>query len=314
MPIALTCDCGARFDLDESLAGQKVNCPECSQPLEVRPGGAVSPPRTSLLALASIVLALFGAFTVVGTTAAIVVGIAALAQIQRRRDRLTGAGLALTGILAGLAFTALTVALLASDLVGVDGWVRARTMAGQVDTSGALEVLTRDGNVLIRRPSTEWGRVLGDRSGDPAVGELQKKRELLLAHVRKHAFLDIAVAGNVPDLRAYEQTLRSDLAAAQKPLLGDDTDEPVEIGVVTRDGKPEDLDPIDGWDVRQWIFNVQLGSGPTWRFWVRACRKASADDRGAEPVYVLRGYAPKWRFASVEEDLKSAMDSVRLPK
>jgi hypothetical protein len=275
----------------------------------VRPGGAGSPPRTSLLALASIVLALFSAFTVVGTTAAVVLGVVALAQIKRRRDRLTGAPLALTGNLGRLALTALTVALLAGHPFNIDGWVRERTMAGQVDTTGALEVLTRDGNVLIRRPSNEWGRVLRDRSDDPAVGELQKKLELLLANVRKHAFLDVASAGIVS-----EEHIRSELAAVQKPLLGDDTGDLVPVAVVTLDRKPEDLEDVDGWSVRQWIFNVRLGTGPTWRFLVRAYRKARADDRNAEPDYVIRGYAPRWRFAAVEEDLKSAMDSVRLPK
>jgi hypothetical protein len=314
MPIALTCDCGARFDLDESLAGQKVSCPECQQPLEVRPAGATGPPRTSLLALASVVLALFGAFTVVGTAAAAALGVVALAQVRRRRGRLTGAGLALTGIVGGLLLTALTVALLLSDLVDVDGWVRERTMAGQVSTGGALEVLTRDGNVVVRRPSPEWGRVAGDRSDDPAVAELQKKRELLLANVRKHAFLDVAATGNFRDWSACEVQIHNDLLAVQKPLLGDDTDEPVAVGAVTGRGNPKDLDPIDGWDVREWTFTVRLGTGPTWRFLVRACQKAKGEDGNAAPAYIIRGYAPARRFAAVEDDLKSAMQSVRLPK
>ena len=33
MPLSLTCDCGARFELEEALAGQSVSCPECQQVL-----------------------------------------------------------------------------------------------------------------------------------------------------------------------------------------------------------------------------------------------------------------------------------------
>ncbi len=183
MPIALTCDCGVRFELDDNLAGTGVLCPECLQPLEA-PRGALSAgqPRTSSLALASIVLALIGAFTVAGTILAMFLGCTALLRIRASRGRLVGGGLAVAGIVAGFGFTGLTLLLLCWPAGPIDQWIRQRTMAIQVDTSGALEVLSRDNNVVLRRPSSEWGRVPGERSDDPAVGELQKNRELLLAN------------------------------------------------------------------------------------------------------------------------------------
>src|SRR5205085_2801140 len=80
------------------------------------------PVRTSALALCSAVLALATAFTVVGTLAAVGLGIAALVSIGRQRDKLAGHGLAVFGIVAGAALTALTLlALTTSELFGLGG-------------------------------------------------------------------------------------------------------------------------------------------------------------------------------------------------
>src|SRR5260370_41905597 len=128
MPVALTCDCGARFDVDELLAGKEVPCPECATPVQA-PLKPV-PPRTSLWALASLVLALTGAFTLVGTVAAVVVGLWALAVIRRDSPRLRGKGLATAGIITGLVLTAVNrAALLRPALPPAGGWARQRGTA-----------------------------------------------------------------------------------------------------------------------------------------------------------------------------------------
>src|SRR5262245_8798641 len=151
MALSLTCDCGARFEVEDTLAGQEVSCPECQHPLKVPAQGA-APPRTSLYALASAVLALIGAFTVVGTAAAVVLGVAALVSIARHRPRLTGVGFAAFGIGAGAVFTALTLfALGRGELFGFGDALRERTMADQVDLTGPLEVRGR--GFALTRPS-----------------------------------------------------------------------------------------------------------------------------------------------------------------
>src|ERR1700691_516058 len=99
MPLSLICACGARIELEDALAGQEVACPECQQPLKAPAGTAQSQPiRTSGFALPSLVLAVTGAFTVVGTLAAIGLGFVAVAMILRQRDRLAGLGYAVAGI------------------------------------------------------------------------------------------------------------------------------------------------------------------------------------------------------------------------
>jgi hypothetical protein len=334
MSIALTCDCGARFDLDEDLAGQKVPCPECLQPLEVpaaaTTAAAASTPtsgvrRTSLLSLASVVLALLGAFTIVGTVAAVVLGLAALVQIKRH-PRLGGTFLAVAGIVSGLVFTALTVVLLSrSDLVGVDGWIRQRTLAGAlaVDTTGALEVLSRDGNVVLRRPSEKWGRLLNDRGDDPAVGDLQQKRELLLVNVWRHAFIDVGRAGQQATLTDVGRELAKELQQQRTGLLGEDEDGPTTTpgpaatpvrdaeGNFGRDFEKDEPGHVEGWEAREWIYDVFRG-GQKWRFLIRAYKKLPGDPR--DPIYVIRAYAPMRRFEAIEEELRAALNTVSLPK
>ncbi len=120
----LTCACGARFEVDDTLAGQEVLCPECQQPIKA-PALDRPPQVTSGWALASVVLALVGAFTVLGTVLAAVLGFYALLHIARNRQRVSGAGLAVFGICLGVLFTGLTVfALTTSDLFGLESLVR----------------------------------------------------------------------------------------------------------------------------------------------------------------------------------------------
>ena len=157
MPLSLICACGARIELEDALAGQEVACPECQQPLKAPAGDAQSQPlRTSGFALASLVLAITGAFTIVGTLAAIVLGLIAVVLIFRHRERLAGLGYAIAGIAIGVVFTALTVvAFSATEPFGFAGYMRERNMAPFVDTAGPLEVVDR--GWAITRPTEQWG-------------------------------------------------------------------------------------------------------------------------------------------------------------
>src|SRR5262249_15018942 len=107
MTISLTCTCGARLEIDETFAGQTVHCPDCQRPLTTpRPERAGA--LTSGVALTSLVLALVGAFTLLGTLLAVVFGALALRDIARRPDQVTGKGYAVAGIALGVFLTALT--------------------------------------------------------------------------------------------------------------------------------------------------------------------------------------------------------------
>src|SRR5260370_353488 len=82
MSLSLSCPCGARFEVEESLARQTVSCPECQQPVQA-PAVTRRPLRTSGWAVTGVVTGLVLAFTGIGTILAILFGILALVSISR---------------------------------------------------------------------------------------------------------------------------------------------------------------------------------------------------------------------------------------
>ena len=86
MSLPLSCVCGARFEVEEAFSGQSVACPECQQSIKVPLAGRARL-RTSGYALASVVLALVGMFTIVLSAIAVVLGFIGLTSIARHRDQ-----------------------------------------------------------------------------------------------------------------------------------------------------------------------------------------------------------------------------------
>ena len=93
MTISLTCACGVRLEVDDTFAGQTINCPDCQRPLAT-PKPERAGVQTSGFAIASLTLALVGAFTLIGTVLAVLFGVLALLGIRRDPDRVTGKGYA----------------------------------------------------------------------------------------------------------------------------------------------------------------------------------------------------------------------------
>src|SRR5262249_29889915 len=106
MSLSLSCPCGARFEVEESLARQTVSCPECQRPVQA-PAATRRPLRTSGWAVAGTVCGLVLAFTGIGTVLAVIFGIIALVSISRNRDQVVGTGYAVFSIAWGVVFTGL---------------------------------------------------------------------------------------------------------------------------------------------------------------------------------------------------------------
>jgi hypothetical protein len=310
MALSLTCACGARFELEDTLAGQEVSCPECQQVLKA-PALPSLPPRTSVYALASAVLALLGAFTVLGTVAAVLVGLIALASIARNRERVTGVGFAVFGIVFGLLFTVFTLyALSTTDLFGLEAWIRNSTMTEELDYSGPLEI-TRPG-FSITRPSEKWGVVPGSKSDDPFVAPLQRDRDLILLNVARHAYIDVRALpqGALRSLDQCQTEVLDELAVQQPNPFADEEDEPPVRGRSRRAGHVRLLSsqalPDDG-DIhgRQLVAEARCGQ-KLWRFHIRLFQ------RGRGGVHVVRGYAPAQGFGRVEPELTTALETFSL--
>jgi hypothetical protein len=300
MPLPTTCGCGARFDADEALAGKETTCPECHEPVSVAPADA-APPLTSLLALSSAVLTLVGAFTVVGTAVAALLGVAGLVQISRSRGRLAGAGLATFGLVAGSALTVLTLfALSSGELLGLGSPTHLGMLAHEVKTTGPLEVVVAEKGFAMTRPSVSWGRAINDDVEDVIVGELLDDPDLLLVQPARYLFVEARVADDKVSLDRCADEVLNNLRAGRHdiPLL------------VRREVRPRVREtrqlPADGWaERRELVVDVQCGSQP-WTMLVRLQKSAAGE------FYITRAYTQRRRFSQVQPELRLVLDSFRL--
>lgn len=313
MPATLTCDCGARFEVEDLAAGQSAPCPECKSPVRA-PGRPAAPlPRNSLLALVSLVLALGGAFTAVGGALAALLGLYALFDIRRHPDLLTGHAYALAAVALGPLLAALTLGgYLAADALPFDGWVRAWALAGQLEPLPAPEVAAGNGEITLTAPSPAWRKVRGGKTAHPIVGELQPGCDVLLFEPRRNAFLDLTrvAAAAAPKREELSQWLTKELTKERPPLIGDDEDDfgrPVPRAVPPTVGAATELPPVGETTVQERPVVIRRGAS-AWRFLVRTYHRPGA------ALWVVRAYAPARRFEAAEAELRQALDSVRFPQ
>ncbi len=312
MPLLLTCECGARFEVDDYLGGTEVSCPACQQSVKA---DYRSRPRLDDWAVFSLGLALLGAFTLVGSLAALGVGLVSLLRLRRHAKTLHGKKYALTGLGLAAGFALLTLLILwFNQLLPVAAWVRQRQLAGRLDTSEQAKFSSRDGRCYLPRPAAGWLVLREGSSGDPAVDELQSQVDLLFVHPRWRAFVDLQRdlerAGN--PLTLYFDYIQTELGGLRTPLVGTDAEEnPFKsVGLLPRLVREKRLPDWEGHRGQEFVFDQQRG-GQFWRFLVRLYQKSRSREESAAPIYVLRLYAPKERFLAAEAELLALADSIR---
>jgi hypothetical protein len=299
MSLSLACPCGSRFEVEETFAGREVSCPECGRPVRApaRSRGAV---RTSDLAIGSVIVALVGAFTVVGTLVAVALGAAALVQISRNRDRVAGTGYAIFGILAGLALTALSLlAYSTGELFGVGDQIRAQAMAGKLEDDKELQLDRPKDGFRITRPSHKW------KTARPELmREMDNDNQLLLVSTSLDAFVDV-----YKDDRARGHTLQSYL----DQLLEHYRSEVDTPGKSRRGGglarmtdfkvrEKRALPPEKGVARTEAVVELRIYNQP----FVYILRVLEAKDGR---FFVLRGWTSRKRFAREEAEIRQVMDS-----
>jgi len=295
MGLSLSCTCGARFEVEDSVAGQSVACPECQQAIKVLPVRAARV-RTSGYALASMVLALVGMFTVVLSVIAIVVGMAGLVSIARHRERVGGAGYAVFGILTGAIFTAVTLFAISREEI-FDG-VRATIQPADADFSGPLEVHCPKAGFAITRPSARWGVLRLSADED---------RTLVLVNPGTDAYVQVYTQGFA--VQSIDQCLDELILLIREPngvLVARRRMPGKTSGMMERERQR--LPPVEGLQVLEGRIDVRQGGVPL-SYVVQARRKAE-DTR----VYFLYCWTQSRRFERVEPELHKAMASFRLLK
>jgi uncharacterized protein DUF4190 len=299
MTLAINCTCGAHLELDDRFAGQTIQCPDCKKSLQA-PSLASTPLRTSGLALASLTLALIGAFTVIGTMVAVVLGFLALRQIRRQPDLLTGKRFALAGMVLGALLTAVSVvAYLKTDLFGLDRLLRSPMWAGKLDYS---EAEIASGAILLKRPNERWGHYR-PRDTQDNLGQPTRPEFVILVDLRDdaHAIAFSFPKGEMPDnFEDYRN------AAIPKFLQS----ELVRLLIPKRSSLPEwtdrDRKEIPGENGRReeaLLLDVRLGKYER-TFLMRFFPSG-------EEIYVVAAGTRKNRFRAMEVQLQQIVDSFK---
>jgi hypothetical protein len=298
MALSLSCSCGAGFEVEDTFAGQGIACPDCGAPLRVP---VLRPPqlRTSGYALASVVVALLGAFTVVGTAVAAALGVVALVSIARHRDRLSGTGYAVLGIVLGTGLTVVTG--FAYSRGEIFDQVREQMAGGRVDRDGPMEVVRRKEGYAITRPSPAWGVASPEYAHELKAGD-----DLLLVGPGREAFLRVIreEVGRMT-LDQYRDSFlegyRDERVAGGKKNFGD-------LMRYTEFSLREStrLPPQDGAEAEEVVFDVKL-AGQKLTFRARLLKP-----RGDTHVYAVIAWMTKRRRAQVEPGVRRSLDSFRL--
>jgi hypothetical protein len=291
MPLALSCACGARFEVDDTYAGQAVGCPDCQRPVKAPPL-VRAPLRTSGYALASVVLAWVLMLTFIGPLVAVALGLAALVSIGRHPDRVTGRGYAWFGIASGVAWSA--VSFFALSNVELFDAVRERLQAGEVERGGPKEIVREKQGFAITRPSERWGIWHSKTLADMPEGTVT------LINVTKDAYVQVIpeqVQLNVGACRERELNVWRE-ESGRRSVTNQHSD--------FRLQSTRQLPANDGTSRQEMVFDVRV-LGQPFRFRDRVVK----DDRTGW-LYTLRTWVHRRRFAAMEPEFEKALDSFRL--
>jgi hypothetical protein len=309
MAVSLTCGCGARLEIDDKFAGQTVHCPDCQRPLAAPKAAPQAVAlRTSGFALTSLILALVGAFTVLGTLAAVVFGIIALVQIGKQSDRLAGKGYAIAGILLGVVMTAGTVfALSRIELFGLAAVINDAQWAGRLDYPVSLEVVREKEGFSIKRPSQSWG-IYKPPAITPDDYQSTTAGHLILVQPSD----DIVVLCLVERVKAGESLETCRMSALNKLRSGyydglfskNTKGKDVTMGQPLRIKRP----PMRADKVEMVEMLVDKKSGTEEKTLLVQVHKKIGDDT----MYILVGATRKGNFARVEAQMQEAMDSFKI--
>lgn len=310
MPISVTCQCGAKLEIDEKFLGKDVPCPDCQRPLPTKAPPAPPPldlpdyRRTSGLAVLSLALALVGAFTIVGTLAAIVVGVFALRDIAAKSKKLEGLGYARAGIAVGATFTFITLAALASPYVlGLDALIRQLALASRVQYPADKIITSTHGgkrdDVELTRPSNLWGSYISPT----VLPNNVESDDLILINIDEDAYIACQTVNFEGAQDNEDEKLDNILKRFYKSelvnLLGRLNGKPL-----GRTGDIVDNRLVEGDRKREVTLDLNLGVPR------RIVLQFKADDKTG-PLVVLVGAARKGRFERLTDDFHKTFESFK---
>jgi hypothetical protein len=307
MPISVTCECGARLEIDEKFLGKEVPCPDCQRALPTK--APPKPPpldlpdnrRTSGLAILSLAIGLVGMFTYfIGSLVAIGIGIWAMKVIGRSK-KLDGLNLARAGIVVGGIGIFATLVIMITPL-GLDGVFRVLAFLDRTTGISGQLIETRDGQVVIKRPSAgHWA--IGNQSPNLPVVD-----DLIVVDVSADAFIaiqhaDVGDDNVLPDedgirTKVLERLQKSELVNMLGRLSGRPAPEPTVVAQKKENGIQEmTVDMRLGGIDRRFLVMYKTGRKGLERLQVKyfvGCARTSRFER-MEPQFreAFEGFARK---------------------
>jgi hypothetical protein len=309
MTLSLTCACGVHLEVDESFAGQTINCPDCQRPLRVPARGQV-PVRTSGLAITSLVMALVGAFTILGTILATMCGFLALASIRRAGGQIAGRGYALAGIVLGFVLTGLALyAFMSFELFGFDELMQEPQWLGRLDYPEALPVTRSAGRhgYRITRPSKSWGMLKAQQQQPNfMMGPNMQPPSLLLVYPKEQAYIVCVPIQVFPEetmdqcaRRAEDEFRELDLSSMASHQLRH------KVRLTRR--STQTLTPKGNVAGMELMVDKQ-GQGPERTFLLRVWRRKQEEGY----MYLVAGGTRKNNFARMEPEIRRGLDSFEI--
>ncbi len=300
MPLSIVCECGSRLEIDDAFAGREISCPDCNRPLKASAAEPDMPKHVSGWAIVSLVLALVGAFTLVGSLAGAALGWVAQRRIRASNGAVGGETLARSAIVAGGFFTLLTLgAMLSSEIFGLDALLREFHWADKLDYPAEMtvKITGKDDDLVMNRPTPRWGV----RKALTATGESDL---LILVRPGEDAFLAVQAVeldgGEQPEglqARGLQRFYKSELVSMLGRLRGRALD---------KEGEVRDSKRINN-DTEEVTVDMRLG-GVDRTFLLRITKA------GAQNLVVLVGAARKNRFDRVQGEFRKAFDSFQVER
>jgi len=303
MTLSLKCTCGVRLDIPEDFAGKQLTCPDCQHPIAV-PRSDPALIKTSGLALASLLLALVGAFTVIGTLLAVVFGVLALAHLRRHPETITGKPYALAGIGLGIVFTMVTVTAYSFvEQLGLRNLMGQAQWAGKLDYDIPKTIIRNNEFFSIERPSDRWGLKKPTSKNGPGNAEEDPSGidEMLLVNVEEDAHIFVLTERMQGDLDSYLTNAKEKLEKEDiGKIFGSKASGRVEVRSTKRPPA------VGGLNFVEMVADKKVG-GQERTFIVRVAQKQNDNF-----VYQIFACARKSNFERVEPQLRKALASFKV--
>jgi hypothetical protein len=237
---------------------------------------------------------------------AALLGLAALWQIARHRDRLAGRRLALAGIVLGLVLGGAGVYCNRSSLIDPDKLINRLPLAGTVELTEPAEIIRSRDGFAITPPSKKWGVWHQKSPDDNNAGPAPIEEPFVLLNPSQDTYISCLVTR--ADKESLPESKDRALEVFREPNFSGTTDllkSPLRLSERSSTLLPKKEDEPKTDRLELILEKTQVGQNRV--YLVRVIKT-----EGVPEVFLLVASTRKSRFHRLEGELRRALDSFRL--